>query len=55
MSSDDETDRCRDALILKMAGQAPMSHDELKARLAAERAAKGGKKGGAKKAPPTAG
>jgi hypothetical protein len=42
--SDDESARCRDALILKMASQPPMSHDELKAKLAAERPAKGGKK-----------
>lgn len=48
----DETDRCRDDLILKMARQAPMSHDELKARLAAERAAGGAKKGRGPKAPP---
>lgn len=42
MADGDETDRERDALILKMAGQKPMSHDELKAKLAAERPVKKG-------------
>lgn len=37
---DDETDKCRDALMLKMASQQPMSHAELQAKLKAARPAK---------------
>ena len=46
---DDEAAKCRDDLLLKMATLPPMTHAELKAKLAAERAA--AKKGREPKSP----
>lgn len=49
MTDDDEVAKCRDALMLKMAAQPPMTHAELQARVKAAKAVKKGR--GQKPAP----